>query len=318
VTSVPTDGGAGHQVASIELDGKRLRLTNLAKVLYPDAEFTKSQVIDHYARVAPVLLPLLADRPVSRFRWPNGTSSASFVEKESPRGTPSWVRTVTLDAPGSGKDRGQIRYPLADDVPTLVWLANLAALELHVPQWRVGPRGGVRDPDRLVLDLDPGSPAGLAECAVVALLLRERLAADGLDAVPVTSGSKGLQLYAPISGEQSSDAVSGYAKRLAEDLARDHRDLVVSSMTRSVRGGKVLLDWSQNHHAKTTISPYSLRGRARPTVAAPRTWAEIEDDDSLRHLTSSQVLARLEPGGVDADGALVALLAEPGPRVPSD
>jgi bifunctional non-homologous end joining protein LigD len=298
--------------AQVEIDGRRLRLRNLDKVLYPATGTTKAEVIDYYARVAEAILPLLAQRPVSRFRWPDGVAAGSFVEKSVPQGTPDWVRTVTLDAPGSSRDRGTITYPLVDSLATLTWLANLAALELHIPQWRVGPRGGEREPDRLVIDLDPGAPAALPECAEVALMVRERLAADGLECVPVTSGSKGLQLYAPLSGKQHSDVVRDYAKRLAESLAREHRGLVVSSMAKNLRPGKVLLDWSQNHHAKTTICPYSLRGREQPNAAAPRTWAELEDGGSLAQLHHREVLERLD----DLEHVTATLL-EKGPRVPT-
>jgi bifunctional non-homologous end joining protein LigD len=196
-----------------------------------------------------------------------------------------------------------------------VWLVNLAALELHVPQWRVGPRGGVRQPDRLVVDLDPGEGAGLAECAEVALAVRERLAADGLVCHPVTSGSKGMQLYAAVSGEQDADVLRSYAHRLAQGLERDRPDLVVSRMTKVLRGGKVLLDWSQNNSAKTTVAPYSPRGRERPCAAAPRTWDELDAPETLRQLTLEEVGERYA-----RDGDLLADLApgaDPGPRVPT-
>lgn len=311
MSSDSADPGGAHE-AQVEIDGHRLRLRNLDKVLYPETGTTKAELIDYYARVSPAMLPMLADRPVSRFRWPDGTGAASFVEKSVPRGTPGWVRSVVLPAPGSSKDRGTIEYPVVDRLATLVWLANLAAIELHVPQWTVGLRGAAHDPDRLVVDLDPGAPAALPECAEVALLVRERLAADGLDCVPVTSGSKGLQLYAPLSGEQDSDVVRGYARQLAEDLARTHRSLVVSSMTKAIRPGKVLLDWSQNHAAKTTICPYSLRGRARPNAAAPRTWDEVEDAGRLAQLPYAEVLDRLD----DLRPVTEAMLRA-GPRVPT-
>jgi bifunctional non-homologous end joining protein LigD len=308
---VSPDRSSVHE-AQVEIDGHRLRLRNLDKVLYPATGTTKAEVIDYYARVAEAMLPLLAERPVSRFRWPDGVAAPSFVEKSVPQGTPDWVRTVTLDAPGSSKDRGTITYPLVESLADLTWLANLAALELHIPQWRVGRRGTERDPDRLVIDLDPGAPAALPQCAEVALLVRERLAADGLECVPVTSGSKGLQLYAPLSGKQDSDVVREYARRLAESLARERRDLVVSSMSKALRPGKVLLDWSQNHHAKTTICPYSLRGREQPNAAAPRTWEEIEDAGTLAQLHHREVVERL--GDLQH---VTATLVEPGPRVPT-
>lgn len=296
---------------TVTIEDRQLRLRNLDKVLYPETGTTKAQVIDYYARIAPVLLPRLADRPVTRLRWPDGVESTPFFEKNLPSHAPDWLRTVVLPVPGSTRDRETINYPLVDDLAALVWLANLAALELHVPQWRVGARGGVHEPDRLVIDLDPGAPAGLAECAQVALLIRARLAEDGLRAVPVTSGSKGLQLYVPLAGTQAASVVSGYAKNLAETLEREHRDIVVAKMAKTLRPGKVLLDWSQNNPAKTTICPYSMRGRSRPWVAAPRAWEELENPTALRQLSISDVLDRAA-----ADGDLAAPLDEEGARLP--
>ena len=278
---------------SVVVDGRTLRLRRLDKVLYPTTGTTKGEVLDYYARIAPLLLPHLGRRPVTRKRWPDGVAGPSFFEKNLPRGTPSWVRSLTLPTPGSSSGREEANFPLVADLPTLVWLVNLAALELHVPQWQVGLRGAVKNPDRLVIDLDPGAPAGLGECAEVALLVRQRLADDGLSAVPVTSGSKGLQLYAPLSGRQDADAVRTYAEGLANQLAREHPTLVVARMTKAIRAGKVLLDWSQNHAAKTTISPYSLRGRDQPTAAAPRSWDEVVPGE-LRQLTFSEVLEQAE------------------------
>jgi bifunctional non-homologous end joining protein LigD len=261
---------------ALEIDGRSVRVTNLDKVLYPDDGTTKHDVLAHYLSVADAILPQLAGRPMTRKRWPDGvTGKTVFFEKNVPRGTPEWVRTVTLDSPGSSKDREQVTYPIIEDRAGLAWVANLAALELHVPQWQVGPRGGVRNPDRLVIDLDPGEPAGLEECAQVALLVRERLAALAHDPVPVTSGSKGMQLYAALEGNHTASAVRDGARKLAQQLQAENPDLVVSDMKRAIRGGKVLLDWSQNSEAKTTIAPYSLRGRNRAFVATPRTWDEV-------------------------------------------
>jgi bifunctional non-homologous end joining protein LigD len=295
----------------VSVDGRQLKLSRLEKVLYPEAGTTKAEVLDYVARIAPVLLPHIANRPVTRLRWPDGTSSKPFFEKNLPSHTPDWIRTVVLPTPGSTRDRETLRFPLFDDTASLIWATNLAALEWHVPQWTVGPRGGVHDPDRLVIDLDPGPPAELAECARVALRIRERLTADGLEAVPVSSGSKGLQLYVPIAGDQSAEVVSGYAKRLAESLARELPELVVARMTKTLRAGKVLLDWSQNNPAKTTISPYSLRGRAQPWVAAPRTWEELTDD-KIRHLLATEVLER-----VAEQGDLAKRLLAAGSRLPT-
>jgi bifunctional non-homologous end joining protein LigD len=303
--------GGGARVA-VEVGGRRLSLSNLDKVLYPADGFTKGEVIDYYSRVAPVLLPHLAGRPVTRTRWPDGVAGPSFFEKNAPSHTPDWVRTVTLPTPGSTKDREQIRYILVDDLPGLVWLANLAALELHVPQWTVGPRGAVRNADRLVLDLDPGAPAGLTECARVALLLRAELAADGLDVVAKTSGSKGMQLYAavkPVPAARTHD----YARALAERLEAEHPKLVVHRMEKALRRGKVLIDWSQNAAAKTTVAPYSMRAREHPTVSAPVTWDEVGEaaEGHPLVLTAPDVLER-----VAALGDLFAPLLESPGRLP--
>jgi bifunctional non-homologous end joining protein LigD len=296
----------------VRVEDHVLKLSNLHKVLYPATGTTKGEVLDYYARVAPVMLRHLARRPVTRKRWPDGVESDPFFEKNVPRGTPEWVRTVVIATPGSSRGRESVTFPLVSDLATLTWLVNLAALEMHVPQWQVGPRGAVRMPDRLVIDLDPGAPAGLRECAELALLVRDRLAEDGLRALPVTSGSKGLQLYAAVSGRQDADILRGYAKRLAEELTRAHPRLVLAIMTRAARPGKILLDWSQNHAAKTTICPYSMRGREHPDVAAPRSWDEIEDNANLRQLSYSEVLDRL-----DRSGDLAEALFTTGPRVPT-
>lgn len=298
------------QRTQLDVDGHLLSLSNLDKVLYADGT-TKHDVITHYVRVADVLLPMLAGRPATRKRWPNGTDAGSFFEKNLPRGTPDWVRTVTLDSPGSTRDRERITYPVLEGLADLVWVANLAALELHVPQWRVGPRGGVRAPDRLVVDLDPGEGTGLSQCAEVACTVRDLLARDGLDALPVTSGSKGLQLYAPLAGTQDAGLVRAYANTLAERAARLLPGLVVTRMTKAIRGGKVLIDWSQNTAAKTTISPWSLRGREASTVACPRTWGEVADGAGLQQVHSTDVSGRLA-----TYGDLTAALLVRGPRLP--
>ncbi|MGC9670096.1 non-homologous end-joining DNA ligase [Planosporangium sp. 12N6] len=292
----------------VRVDGRELELSNLDKVFYPEAGFTKGEVIDYYTRVAPVLLPHLRDRPVTRIRYPDGVAAKGFFEKNAPAGTPDWVRLERLPAPGSSMGRETIDYVVCDDLPTLVWLANLASLELHVPQWRIGAAG----PDLLVVDLDPGPPAGIRECCEVALLMRERLAADGIDAYPKTSGRKGMQLACPVSGEQSADEVSGYAKRVARELERAAPELVVSRMTRSLRPGKVFIDWSQNNAAKTTVAPYSLRAQPTPTVSTPLRWEEVESRKVVpASLTAPVVLER-----VARYGDLTSGLCEPGPRVP--
>lgn len=290
----------------VRVAGRDLQLSNLDKVLYPAAGFTKGEIIEYYTRVAPVLLPRLAGRPLTRIRYPNGVTEASFFEKNAPAGTPPWVRTVTLPVPGSSTGRESLDFVVADDLPTLIWLANLAAIELHTPQWRIGAEG----PDLLVIDLDPGPPAGLAECAEVALLVRERLAADGLAAVAKTSGRKGMQLYAPISATQPADVVSAYAKRVAEELARTHPRRITAQMTKRLRSGKVFIDWSQNSAAKTTVAPYSLRAEPAPSVSAPLLWSEVESGQVTR-LAPGDVLTR-----VAEHGDLLETLADPGPALP--
>jgi bifunctional non-homologous end joining protein LigD len=290
-------GEVAEQEQFVEVEGRTMRLRNLDKVLYPSTGTTKGEVLHYLTGVSHLLLPHLRDRPTTRKRWPDGVTGPTFFEKNVPRGAPDWLRRVTLPAPGSTKEREEVTYPLIDDLAGLIWAANLASLELHVPQWRVGPRGAVRDPDLLVIDLDPGPPAGLAECAEVALAVRDRLRADGLSSVPVTSGGKGMQLYAAVSGRQDSTTVSEFAHRLAEQLERAMPKLVVSRMTKTLRRDKVFLDWSQNHAAKTTICPFSPRGRERPTVAAPRDWSELENPGLLRQLEFGEVLERAQQDG---------------------
>jgi bifunctional non-homologous end joining protein LigD len=294
------------QKVAVEVGGRTLSLSNLDKVLYPDAGFTKGQVIDYYAKIAPVLLPHLADRPATFKRYPDGVEGKFFFEKNAPSHAPDWVRTVTLPTPGSTKARETIDFAVIRDLPTLVWAANLAALELHVPMWRVGPRGKVHDPDLLVFDLDPGPPATIVECCEVAQLLRTALADDGLTAYPKTSGSKGMQLYVPVTGAHWQDT-HRYAKELAQRLSEQRADLVVWQMTKDLRGGKILIDWSQNNAAKTTIAVYSLRARPQPTVSTPITWAEVEACRSPADLvfTAPQALDRVE-----ADGDLFADLLD--------
>ncbi len=281
----------------VDVGGRRLRLSNLDKVLYPDTGTTKAEVIDYYSRIAPVMLPHLAGRPVTRLRWPEGTGEAPFFAKDLEAGAPDWMPRHPIDHSGGAKD-----YPLVADVAGLVYLAQVASLELHTPQWRFD-HGGRGYPDRLVLDLDPGPGVGLAECAEVARRARGILSDMGMEPSPVTSGSKGIHLYASLDTTRSSDEISAFARELARALEADDPDLVVSAMSKAARPGKVFVDWSQNNAAKTTIAPYSLRGRARPTVAAPRTWAEL-DDPELRHLLFDEVLTRAA-----ADGDLLAPLA---------
>ncbi|MDT4894592.1 MAG: bifunctional non-ous end joining protein LigD [Pseudonocardiales bacterium] len=286
---------AARDQVSVEVEGRQLPLTNLGKVLYPETGFTKGEVIDYYTRIAPVLLPHLAGRPLTIKRYPNGVEGPFFFEKNAARGTPDWVRTVNLPAPGSTKNRETIDYVVVEELATLVRLANLAALELHVPQWRIPHRARTPRTDLLVFDLDPGPPATIVECCEVALLLRDVLRGDGFDPVPKTSGSKGMQLSAPIE-VTDQEWPSLYAHAVARQLEAEHPDLVVSRMTKSLRPGKVLVDWSQNNPAKTTVAVYSLRARPEPTVSTPVTWDEVEARTDLR-FTAPEVLERVQRHG---------------------
>ena len=280
---------------TVDVEGTTVVLSNLDKVLYPAVGFTKGQVLDYYTRIAPVLLPHLAERAVTRKRYPDGVDGQVFFEKNAPRGTPDWVRTETLPSPGSSTGRETIDYVVVKDLATLVWTANLASLELHTHMWRVDQDS----PDLVVFDLDPGAPATIVECCAVALLLRPLLEADGLAPVVKTSGSKGMQLYARADAFTSAEQTSAYAKGLAQRLEGEHPDLVLHRMTKALRGGKVLVDWSQNSAAKTTISAYSLRARDRPTVSTPLTWDEVGSCTAADDLvfTSDEVLARVEEHG---------------------
>ena len=282
---------------TVEVDGQQLSLSNLDKNLYP--EFTKGEVIDYYARIAPVMLPHLKDRAATRIRWPDGVDGGKFFEKNAPSHTPGWIRTATVPSPGSTRGRETLDYIVVDDLPTLVWCANLAALELHVPQWKVGPRGKVHTPDLLVFDLDPGPPATIVEACKVALLLEELLGEDGLQAYPKTSGKKGLHVYVPIKEPKEAERTSQYAKGIAERLAKEHPDLVVAKMEKRLRKDKVFVDWSQNNPAKTTVAPYSLRAASRPSVSTPVTWVELEscEDDADLGFSPGEALERLDELG---------------------
>ena len=282
---------------------RRIALTNLDKVMYPETGTTKGRVIEYYRRVAPWMIPHVKDRPVTRKRWANGVDGKVFFEKNLPDSAPDWVKHHTIEHTEHDNE-----YPIVDDLPTLVWMAQQAALELHVPQWRFGPRGGQQPPDRLVLDLDPGDGVGLPECVEVAVAAREILQGMGLEPYPVTSGSKGIHLYAALDGKAATKHVSEVAHELAKALEQDLPDLVLSSMSRAERKGKVFVDWSQNNGNKTTIAPYSLRGRSQPTVAAPRTWKELAEK-GLAQLTLDQVLERLEDRGDPLHPVAAASLA---------
>ncbi|NEW43800.1 ATP-dependent DNA ligase [Nocardia cyriacigeorgica] len=268
-----------------------IELSNLDKVLYPDTGTTKGEVIAYYTAIAPAMLPHVAGRPVTRKRWPNGVAESSFFEKNLAAHAPDWLVRRSI----RHSDR-TVTYPVIDSEAGLAWLGQQASLEVHVPQWRFD--GNEMGPaTRLVFDLDPGPGAGLAECATVALEVRDMVAGIGLRAFPVTSGSKGIHLYVPLDRVLSPGGASTVAKQVATNLEKMHPELVTATMAKKVRAGKVFLDWSQNNQAKTTIAPYSMRGRAEPNVAAPRSWEEIEDRESLRHLRFDEVLARYQADG---------------------
>ncbi|PVE16944.1 ATP-dependent DNA ligase [Arthrobacter sp. Bz4] len=286
----------GQQQQTVTVDGQRLRLTNLNKVIYPASGTTKADVLAYYAAIAGYLIPHARDRAVTRKRWVNGVGTTEqpgqvFFQKNLDQSAPAWVQRHSI----AHKDHVNV-YPMVNDLATLTWFGQISALEIHVPQWRFGPDGEINNPDRLVLDLDPGDGVSLGDCAEVARHARVILQDMGLEPYPVTSGSKGIHLYAALDGSQSSDEVSTVAHELARALEADHPDLVVSDMKKSLRGGKVLVDWSQNSRNKTTVAPYSLRGRLRPTVAAPRSWAELEDPE-LAQLDYRQMMDRVQELG---------------------
>lgn len=274
----------------VRVGGRELTVSNLDKVLYPATGTTKADVMRYYQAVAEVLVPQSNRRPVTRKRWPEGVDKQSFFRKDLEDSAPAWVPTGTIQHTTSVN-----AYPLIDGSATLAWLSQVAALELHTPQWRFGADGKPQNPDRLVLDLDPGPGVELHDTAEIALECREILEDMGLTCVPVTSGSKGIHLYASLDGQSDADAVTKVAKTLAQHLQRAHPDRVTAAMAKAERKGRVFIDWSQNNGKKTTISPYSLRGRERPTVAAPRTWEEIADP-ALRQLEFEEVIARVEDG----------------------
>ncbi|MBO1269308.1 ATP-dependent DNA ligase [Arthrobacter cavernae] len=286
---------AGKRQERVDVEGHELTITNLDKIIYPETGTTKAEVLEYYAAVAPFLIPAAANRPATRKRWVHGVGTAQepgtmFFQKNLDDSTPPWVPRVTIQHKDHSND-----YPLVNNLATLTWLAQIAALEIHVPQWQVDAAGTMLPPDRLVLDLDPGPGAGLPECVEAAKLARAILEDIGLDPVPVTSGSKGIHLYAGLDGTRKWEQVSEFAHELARSLEADHPDLVVSDMKKTLRGGKVLVDWSQNSGNKTTIVPYSLRGRAHPMVAAPRTWRELASP-TLEHLDFTAVLKRVKAG----------------------
>ena len=288
----------------VDVEGRRLKLSNLDKVLYPVPGFAKDEVIDYYTRIAPALLPHLRGRALTLKRYPNGVEGKHFYEKQKPSHAPDWVRSKTIET----GDR-DIDFVICDDLATLVWLANLADIEMH-PSLALA-----KAPDRptvLAFDLDPGEPAALPECREVALLLRDTLAGLGLDCCAKTSGSKGMQVYVPLNTAVTYDDTKPFAQALAQLMERHHPKLIVSSMKKSLRGGKVLIDWSQNSFHKTTVAVYSLRARERPTVSTPVTWDEIEDDGLDLVFDTTAVLDR-----VDEHGDLFAPVLEQKQKLPA-
>jgi len=280
----------------VEIEGRQLKLSNLDKVLYPATGFTKGQVIDYYAHIAPVLVPHLAGRPLTLKRYPNGVDSEYFFEKNATAHRPEWVKTAPIWSEGN---RRNVNYILADDLSTVVWMANLAAIELH-PSLSLAKN--IDCPTMMVFDLDPGPPANIVQCAQVGMWLREVFEHFGLQSVPKTSGSKGLQIYVPLNATTSYEETKPFAHALARLLEDQHRELVVSDMKKELRKGKVLVDWSQNDEHKTTIAVYSLRAREHPTVSTPVKWEEVEQlvkkkDASLLAFEAGQVLKRVQKMG---------------------
>ena len=292
------------QAVEVEVGGQALRLSNLDKVLYPRAGFTKAQVIDYYTRVAPAVLPHLRGRPLTLKRYPNGVEAGHFYEKECPSHRPEWVRTEPIAI--RSEDR-TVNFCLAEDLPTLVWLANLADLELHTSLSLAVP---IERPTILAFDLDPGPQASILECARVALALRELLEPLGLEGWAKTSGSKGLQVYFPLNTETSYDQTKPFALAVAQLLERRHPELVVSSMRKDLRTGKVLVDWSQNDQHKTTVCVYSLRARERPTVSAPVTWEEVESALEAGERAQLEFDSEIVLERIDAHGDLFAPVLE--------
>jgi bifunctional non-homologous end joining protein LigD len=293
----------------VTVDDRRLTLSNLGKVLYPGSGFTKGAVVDYYARVAEVMLPHVQDRPVTFRRFPDGVGGKSFVEKHAPSHTPPWVQTVKVPSSGgAGWGRREsaaadVEYAVLRDRPTLVWAANLAAIEMHVPLWQVGRRRTLPGPpDHLVFDLDPGPGTSIVDCCRIASWIADRLAGRGREPVAKTSGSKGMQVYARLPARTGWDTARERALALAQSVEKDHPELVVTNMKKELRRGRVLIDWSQNHPAKTTVAAYSLRGGEDPSVSTPVTWAEVRDceasgDPGTLRFTAGEVLDRVERHG---------------------
>jgi bifunctional non-homologous end joining protein LigD len=282
--------------STIEVQGKQLKLSNLEKVLYPATGFTKQQVIDYYVRIAPAMLPHLAGRALTRKRYPNGVDAEFFYEKNAPQHRPDWVKTAPIWSEGNHRT---VHYILANDLPTLVWLANLAALELH-PSLALAK--DITCPTMMVFDLDPGPPANIVQCCQVGIWLREIFDHFGLQSFPKTSGSKGLQIYMPLNTPTTYESTKTFARALAQLLEQEHPKMVVSDMKKSLRTGKIFVDWSQNDEHKTTVAVYSLRARERPTVSTPVSWDEVEQalkkkDANRLVFEAPQTVARVEKLG---------------------
>ncbi|HME90161.1 MAG TPA: non-homologous end-joining DNA ligase [Myxococcaceae bacterium] len=278
------------------VEGRRLKLSNLDKVLYPAVGFTKAQVIDYYVRISPALLPHLRDRPLTMKRYPEGVDGEYFYEKQCPSHRPRWLKTAAIWSEGKQRDT---EYCLINDLPSLVWAANLADLELHTS---LSLAKNIHRPTMAVFDLDPGEPANIVQCCKVALYLREHLEALELESYAKTSGSKGLQIYVPLSTDVSYQDTKPFARAMAEKLEREHRELIVSKMQKSLRAGKVFVDWSQNDEHKTTVCVYSLRAKQRPMVSTPVSWAEVASaakraDPDLLAFDAEQALRRVEQRG---------------------
>lgn len=280
----------------IEVEGRQIKLSNLDKVLYPKAGFTKGQVIDYYTRIAPSLLPHLAGRPLTLKRYPNGVEGMHFYEKNCPSYRPAWMKTARVWSEGNNRF---MDYCVAADLPTLVWLANLADLELHTSLSRAPE---MQRPTVIAFDLDPGAPATVVQCCQVALWVRDIFSRFGLESFAKTSGSKGLQVYVPLNTAVTYEQTKPFAKTIARLLEEQHPDQVVSDMKKALRVNKVFVDWSQNDDYKTTVCVYSLRAKEQPTVSTPVTWEEVEDclkkgDPEQLVFTSDQALQRVEKLG---------------------
>ena len=282
--------------AELIVEGKKLSVSNLDKVLYPKVGFTKGQVIDYYIRIAPVLLPHLEDRPLTMKRYPNGVDKEFFYEKNCPTHRPKWVKTAKVWSEGNNKF---MNYCLAQDLPTLVWAANLADLELHTS---LAKKKDVAKPTMMVFDLDPGAPADIVQCCQVGLWLRDLLGKIKLKSWAKTSGSKGLQVYVPLNTPVTFDQTKDLSRAPAQLLEGEHGNLVTSNMSKSVRKGKVFVDWSQNDEHKTTICVYSLRAKEEPTVSTPVSWDEVEtclkkEKADLLKFRCEKTLQRVEKHG---------------------